>query len=65
MQIGPERVEVVSPSADWVADCLVAGTASDLLLLLWNRTTLAEPARSGDAALLDVWRELVLVRWTE
>ena len=52
VQIGPERVEVVEPTDDWEDDCLVAGPASDLLLLLWNRMSLDELAVSGDAELL-------------
>jgi uncharacterized protein (TIGR03083 family) len=65
VQIGPERVEVVDPTDDWEDDCLVAGPASDLLLLLWNRMSLDELAVLGDAELLASWRELVLVQWSD
>lgn len=68
--IGPERVEV-GPATDtwatdpWPSDCAVEASASDLLLLLWNRVSADELQVSGDAGLLASWRELVLVRWTE
>lgn len=65
VQIGPERVELVASPDGWVADCAVEGSASDLLLLLWNRVTPEELKVSGDPELLASWRELVLVQWTD
>jgi uncharacterized protein (TIGR03083 family) len=40
------------------ADCLVSGTASDLLLLVWNRARVDEDGFtvSGDASVLTRWR---------
>lgn len=67
VQIGPERVEVVASPDGWVSDCSVTGTASDLLLLLWNRVAAHELdiPPDGDPELLATWREMVLVQWTE
>jgi hypothetical protein len=45
------------------ADSTVRGRASDLYLLLWNRGSTDSLAVDGDAALLDVWRQSVRVRW--
>jgi uncharacterized protein (TIGR03083 family) len=44
------------------ADCLVSGTASDLLLFVWNRIDPDDDrlAVSGDAGVLDRWRALPL-----
>ena len=65
VQIGPERVEVVASPDGWVSDCAVEASASDLLLLLWNRVGSAELDVTGDPDLLASWRELVLVQWTD
>jgi uncharacterized protein (TIGR03083 family) len=43
------------------ADCVLAGTASDLLLFLWNRLDASDAGRftvSGDASVLTRWRDL-------
>ncbi len=45
------------------ADCTVEGSASDLYLLLWNRRTVDGLAVTGDASLLDHWRQTVRIRW--
>jgi uncharacterized protein (TIGR03083 family) len=45
------------------ADVAVAGTASDLYLLVWNRLSASAVTVGGDASLLDRWREGIQVRW--
>jgi hypothetical protein len=45
-------------------DCVVAGTASELYLLLWNRLPDGGAVTvSGDPELLRTWRDQVQVRW--
>jgi len=45
-------------------DCVVAGTASELYLLLWNRLPDGGSlAVSGDPELLRTWQDQVQVRW--
>jgi hypothetical protein len=46
------------------ADGTVRGRASDLYLLLWNRGSTDALEVDGDAALLDLWRQSVRVRWS-
>lgn len=62
-----ERAEVQEHADGWISDCTVDGTASDLLLLLWNRIAAdAETlAIAGNPESLTRWREVVLIRWTE
>lgn len=48
--------------AHTAAGVTVAGTASDLLLLLWNRVAVTELDVAGDASLLARWRDVVQVR---
>jgi uncharacterized protein (TIGR03083 family) len=45
-------------------ECSVAGTASDLYTLLWNRRGLEGLDVEGDASVLDLWRESVRIRWS-
>lgn len=45
------------------ADCTVTAGASDLHLFLWNRFDRDKVDVSGDAALLDLWRGGVTIRW--
>jgi uncharacterized protein (TIGR03083 family) len=46
------------------ADCVVAGTASELYLLLWNRLPDGGSVTvSGDPGLLRSWQDQVQVRW--
>jgi uncharacterized protein (TIGR03083 family) len=67
VRIEPDR-RVVSPGAS-EADCTLAGRASDLYLLLWNRLLWNRLAPrpvidvSGDARVLDLWRASATVRW--
>jgi uncharacterized protein (TIGR03083 family) len=46
------------------ADCTLSGAASDLYLQLWNRTPAAAVTITGDARVIDVWRELARVTWS-
>ena len=46
------------------ADLTVTAAAADLYLLMWNRTDASTVALSGDAGLLDLWRESCRVRWS-
>jgi uncharacterized protein (TIGR03083 family) len=46
------------------ADCTVRGAASDVYLALWNRLPLTSLEVRGDAAVLDLWRQRALVRWS-
>jgi uncharacterized protein (TIGR03083 family) len=63
VRIGPDKVEVVRSGLD-DADCTVRATASDLHLLVWNRRTSDGLEVEADAALLDLWRDSVRMRWT-
>ena len=56
-----DKVEVERTGGD--ADCIVSGPASDLHLLLWNRSGTDALDVAGDASLLDLWRDSVTIRW--
>jgi uncharacterized protein (TIGR03083 family) len=44
--------------------CIVAGTASDLYLMLWNRQRLGDRVTvSGDVSALELWQARVRVTW--
>ncbi|MCU1493087.1 MAG: hypothetical protein JWO62_851 [Acidimicrobiaceae bacterium] len=45
------------------ADCQVAGPASELYLLLWNRRAIDGFIMTGDAGMLDLWRERARITW--
>jgi len=45
------------------ADLTVAGPASDLYLLLWNRRDATSLAVDGDPGLLDLWRSHATITW--
>ena len=65
--IGAEGIDVVVAAkvkASGAADCSVAGTASDLYTLLWNRRGAEGLDVGGDPAVLDLWRESVRIRWS-
>ncbi|HET9050291.1 MAG TPA: maleylpyruvate isomerase family mycothiol-dependent enzyme, partial [Candidatus Dormibacteraeota bacterium] len=62
--IGPDGATARPALASTEASCTVRGTASDLFLFLWNRTGSEGLGVDGDAALLDLWRAGVRVRWT-
>jgi uncharacterized protein (TIGR03083 family) len=62
VRILPEGIQVrLEVSA---ADCTVRAGASDLYLLLWNRRTPEGLDVHGDADLLDLWRQMVRIRWS-
>lgn len=63
VHIGPGRVRVTDDAGE--GDCTVRGSASDLHLLLWNRGGAERIEVRGDATLLDLWRNLVHIRWTD
>jgi uncharacterized protein (TIGR03083 family) len=46
------------------ATCSVTATASDLLLLVWNRRTADGLDVSGDRSALDYWRDNVQITWS-
>ncbi len=62
LTIGPEGVETTRDGDD--ADLTVAAPAADLYLLFWNRSDGSTAELTGDADLLDVWRETCRVRWS-
>ena len=45
------------------AECVISGPASDVHLFLWNRLDRSQIHVTGDAALLDKWRDSVTIRW--
>jgi len=56
-------------AADCAVDCTVAGPASDLYLLLWNRPRPGgqdadRVTVGGDPGVLWLWRDLMKVRWS-
>lgn len=59
--IGPRITARRGPGA---AQCVVAGPASDLYLMLWNRPPdLTRVTVSGDGSVLDLWQARVRVTW--
>ena len=62
IEIGPEGVTGLEDDGD--PGCTVRGSASDLFLFLWNRRTPDGLDVTGDAALPDVWRESLRIRWS-
>jgi hypothetical protein len=60
--IGPDRRVVSREPEPGEADCSVRGRTCELYLVLWNRLAPGLEVR-GDAALLDLWRHSVRVRW--
>ena len=66
--IGPDPVRTerragpVGSGTD--ADCWLRGTASDLLLLVWNRSPGTGVEIGGDRSLLDLWARAAQVRWS-
>lgn len=53
---------VVTPGSR-EGDCVVAGPAGDLYLLLWNRRDSAGLDVKGDPAVLDLWRAKAQISW--
>jgi uncharacterized protein (TIGR03083 family) len=60
--IGPEGCETQVLTSDKSADCTVRGAASELYLLLWNRSD--PPRVEGDDAVLDLWRGRAHITWS-
>lgn len=46
------------------ADCTLAGSASDIYTALWNRRGLERLSITGDAALIELFRSSVHIRWS-
>ena len=42
----------------------MTGDASELYVLLWNRRDAAGSEMDGEPDLLDLWREIVQIRWS-
>ncbi len=63
LTLGPQAIAARRGPAP--ADCVVAGAASDLYLLLWNRIDPAETTilTTGNAEVLHQWRDNMQVRW--
>ncbi len=55
---------VVTTTEAGSADCTVTGEAEALYLLLWNRAGRDHLSISGDARLLDLWKERIQIRWS-
>ncbi|MGK2947569.1 MAG: maleylpyruvate isomerase family mycothiol-dependent enzyme [Acidimicrobiales bacterium] len=62
LTFGPAGITTTREGGD--ADLTVSGTAGDLYLLMWNRTDVSNVALSGDADLMDLWRQTCRVRWS-
>lgn len=60
--MGPSGMSTSRCEVD--ADLTVTGTAADLYLLLWNRTSGSNVDLAGDDGVLDVWRESCRVVWS-
>lgn len=62
--IGPDGRRVVTGAeAPAVADCVIAGAASDVYLMLWNRLPEIAPKVAGDDGVLEIWRRLARITW--
>ena len=61
MTIGPDGRSATKTADD--ADCVVTGTASDIYLLLWNRTDSSRLDVEGDTDLLAMWRGTAQIKW--
>jgi uncharacterized protein (TIGR03083 family) len=61
LTMNPDGLSVSSDEGP--ADCTLAGRASDLYLLLWNRRDITDLEVNGDSAVLDHWRESLKIRW--
>ena len=62
LTIGPSGIETSRHGGD--ADLVVTGTATDLYLLMWNRTDESTVQLVGDAEVMGLWREACRVRWS-
>jgi uncharacterized protein (TIGR03083 family) len=59
--IGPDSRDTVRGVTD--ATCVVAGSASDLYQLLWNRRAAGDLSVTGDRAVLELWESKAMVKW--
>lgn len=62
VHIEPDTRRIVSGQRP--ADLTLAGTASNLYLLLWNRAGAERVDMRGDPAVLELWRTRATVNWT-
>jgi uncharacterized protein (TIGR03083 family) len=62
LTIGPHTTETAREGGD--ADLTVTATAADLYLHMWNRTGDSTVELTGDAGVMDIWRESCRVRWS-
>lgn len=62
LTIGPDGIAATRDGAR--ADLTVTATAEQLYLLLWNRIDGASVTLTGDAGVMDLWREACRVRWS-
>ena len=62
LTVGPELTE--SSRTGNHADLTLTGSASDLYLLLWNRTPGSAVSMTGEIDLMDLWRGNFRVRWS-
>lgn len=60
--IGPDRVDTTDPNFA-TASCTVRGTASDLYLLMWNRTDWSRLHVEGNGSVLQYWHDHARVEW--
>ncbi|MBV9133328.1 MAG: maleylpyruvate isomerase family mycothiol-dependent enzyme [Chloroflexi bacterium] len=63
VHIGTDEPVVMRNGGDDAADCRVAGPASDLFRLLWNRRSRSGLDVTGDSSLLDLWQQTVQIHW--
>ena len=62
LSISPEPV-ITTRGSLLPADCVVRGTANDILLALWNRTTTESVDVSGQADIVDLFCDSIHIRW--
>jgi uncharacterized protein (TIGR03083 family) len=60
----PSGFQILADPVDAKAELVVAGDASQLYLVLWNRRDAADVVLDGESDLLDLWRETVRISWT-
>jgi predicted lipid carrier protein YhbT len=62
LTIGPQGMKTARSGDS--TDLTATGTAAELYLLFWNRTSDTTVALDGDADLMNAWRENCRVRWS-
>ncbi|NNC79380.1 MAG: maleylpyruvate isomerase family mycothiol-dependent enzyme [Acidimicrobiales bacterium] len=62
LTIGPDGIKSTRDGGE--ADLTITATASQLYLLMWNRTDDSTATLTGDAGVMDLWRETSRVRWS-